>query len=320
MKVSEIKIGETYNGVKVLEDLGCYRPNTSARFYRCLCPICGKEFELKAYNISKTGRCMACYTQNLLGKRFGKLTVIERAESRKSHSYWLCKCECGSYVKVEGGNLQSGGVKSCGCLLHHNPKRIESVKKAIREKVCKKVSSDFQFKDALSKHPLFSCWQGIMQRCYNSQSKYYHCYGGRGIKVCDRWAGESGFEHFVADMGPKPTRKHSIDRIDVNGDYCPENCRWATQKEQMNNMRRNTIIIIGNEEVTATEFCERYGMKRGVIYKPISRGVDINFIILNSNKYRTGKRGYYEGHINHNRVVSDEVVALLESKLTNQNN
>ena len=159
-----------------------------------------------------------------------------------------------------------------------------------------------------------------MQRCNNPNSRHYHCYGGRGIKVCNRWSGDNGFENFVSDMGERPSKEYSIDRIDVNGDYCPENCRWATQKEQMNNMRRNTVVIMGNKELTITQFCEKYGLKRRVIYNPLRMGVDINFIILNSHKYRKGKRERYEGHLNHNRVVSDEVIALLETKQTNQNN
>jgi hypothetical protein len=156
---------------------------------------------------------------DLSGKKIGKLTVIKRIDTTKYNvPIWLCVCECGTEVTRSRGTLRNAelsGNKSCMC------------------KNCK--GAEFSGTHLMSKSSEHTSWSGIIQRCTNIKNPKYHNYGGRGITVCERW--RDSFENFYADMGPKPSPKHSIDRIDVNGNYEPSNCRWATQLIQSRNTR-----------------------------------------------------------------------------------
>lgn len=129
---------------------------------------------------------------------------------------------------------------------------------------------------------LYNCYHGIKQRCLNPSYKDFYNYGGRGIKMCDRWLGRDGFKHFVEDMGSKPTDEHetngrskwSIDRIDPNGDYCPENCRWADRLTQANNKRNNIIITINEKSHTFAEWCKITGINENTARTRYHRGWD----------------------------------------------
>ena len=122
----------------------------------------------------------------------------------------------------------------------------------------------------MTKTPEYCTWNQIKQRCFNPNNKNYLDYGGRGISVCDRW--KNSFENFLADMKLKPTPKHSIDRIDNDGDYCPENCRWSTNVEQANNKRTNRLITIENETLTMAQWEKKMGYKQGVIERRLNLG------------------------------------------------
>lgn len=122
-----------------------------------------------------------------------------------------------------------------------------------------------------TKHPLYVTWQKMKDRCYNPNSHAYSKYGGRGIKVCERW---HDFNNFVYDMGEKPTKQHTLDRIDNDGDYCPENCRWATQLEQQNNTSYNRNITIDGKTMSTSAWCRHYGIKLTTYYQRLKLGWD----------------------------------------------
>jgi hypothetical protein len=157
---------------------------------------------------------------DLTGKIFGRLTCIrfikKRDNQNTSRRFWICKCICGKEVEILISSLKSKNSQSCGCL-----------------KVDKATTH------GLSKSSEFRIWSGMFQRCFNPKNDRFKDWGGRGIKVCDRWM---KFENFLEDMGKRPSKKYSIDRINNDGDYEPSNCRWATRYEQQNN-RRNRCVL-----------------------------------------------------------------------------
>lgn len=154
---------------------------------------------------------------DLSGQKFGKLTAIERCGSQNGDAVWRCMCECGGEKIAKVGNLKVGHTRSCGCLV------AESAKERPPHK------HGYGRRNFLS--PTYTTWEAMRSRCNNPNSDWYHRYGGRGIKVCERW---NDFSSFLADMGERPKGK-TLDRINPDGNYESSNCRWSTPKEQSNN-------------------------------------------------------------------------------------
>lgn len=162
---------------------------------------------------------------DLTGQRFGKLVVINRAGTRNREALWRCRCDCGNETLSRGGGLRGGKVRSCGCT------RIEKVRKNPPRKT-----------HGGRKDRLYKVWRGIHDRCTYPSHNRYKDYGGRGITMCDEWKEYENFRTWAVENGYDPEAPRgvcTIDRIDVDGNYCPENCRWVSMEVQAQNKRRN---------------------------------------------------------------------------------
>lgn len=176
--------------------------------------------------------------KDLTGKRFGNLQVIGLSDTDTRKTYWVCQCDCGNIKTVRSDSLQSGAIKSCGCL------KKKQDKTNLKAKHSHKMSGT----------RLYEIWQGMKGRCYNVHNARYSRYGGRGISVCDEWVHDfTAFYEWAKSSGYRDDL--TIDRIDNNGNYEPENCRWATQEQQARNRTTNINITIGNATKTLTEWC-----------------------------------------------------------------
>lgn len=185
--------------------------------------------------------------KDLTGQRFGRLTVIERAENKGHHTAWLCECDCGTRIITRAQTLQRGRAKSCGCLR----------------------------RDTSTKHGqwhthLYKIYYGMKGRCYNPTDSAYHYYGGRGITICDEWLNDfMNFYHWATKNGYSDGL--SIDRIDNDKGYSPDNCRWVTQKEQVNNTRWNVYIEYKGSRKTLSAWAEETGLSFDCLYNRLIR-------------------------------------------------
>jgi hypothetical protein len=174
---------------------------------------------------------------DLVGQRFGRLVVLRRAGGTQKHPRWRCVCDCGRKTSVQRDNLTNGHTQSRGCL-----------------------GRDATAKHGASGAAEYMAWYGARDRCLNPNHPQFAGYGGRGITVHPRW---DDFTMFLADMGPKPSPKHSLDRIENNGNYEPGNCRWATQLQQANNMRSNVFLTLGDRRLTISQWESEIGLRPG---------------------------------------------------------
>lgn len=190
-----------------------------------------------------------------VGDRFGRLVVVAEAEqTSRTSKFFICRCDCGVQKHVRKDYLYTGGAVSCGC--YHR----EAASKRARTHGMAGVNRPVEY----------DAWAHMLRRCYTPQTPGYHHYGGRGIAVCDRW--RNSFENFLEDMGHRPAKGYSLDRIDVNGNYEKTNCRWATAKTQCNNKRDNVYIEFQGERLTEAQWRRRLGFPRGVIIYRIKHG------------------------------------------------
>lgn len=191
--------------------------------------------------------------KDLSGLRFGRLTVIRRVTNSTSNGRghkWECRCSCGETKVVLRRYLVTDRIRSCGCLL--NESRGHNLRT-----------------HGLSYTPEFKTWVSMIERCKNTGRTWQVYHGARGIKVCDRWL---VFENFLADMGHRPSPQHSIDRIDNDGDYTPDNCRWATPKQQSANTHRNVRFTYNGITMCLSEWERAVGLKRSSLSHRLTAG------------------------------------------------
>lgn len=198
------------------------------------------------------------------GTRFGLLTVIRRDGHLHGSSAWLCQCACGNTHRVRYTSLRRGEIVSCGC------RKKEVLNRRTH---------------GMKRTPEWKAWDSAKQRTTNPNHKSYHDYGGRGISMCDRW--RDNFEAFYADMGPRPTLKHSLDRYpDQNGDYEPGNCRWATWTEQANNKRNNRLLTVKGQTMTIPEWSRQTGLSQSCLLQRLRAGRSEDEMLLPADRQR----------------------------------
>jgi hypothetical protein len=191
---------------------------------------------------------------DLSGKKFGRVTVIKRVENKNNHVAYLCKCDCGNEFITLSQHLVSGCTKSCGCLN--------------REKASKRMAK-MSKTHGFSHTRLYEIWKNMRGRCLREYSTAYNAYGGRGIKICKEWDDFQTFHDWACANGYSD--ELTIDRIDVNGNYEPSNCRWATYEQQANNRRNNHLITYNNETHTIAEWSRITDIKYDTIERRINK-------------------------------------------------
>lgn len=210
--------------------------------------------------------------QQLIGQKFNRLTILDIwIDKVKGYYVCKCKCECGSETVTRLSPVKNGGIKSCGC---------------IRYKYRKAPIMGCKLYTGRSKHPLYNTWNNMLGRCENPNDEMYKNYGGRGISVCNQWHDFDEFIKWSDSVGGRPDGC-SIDRIDVNGNYCPENCRWATNEIQQNNKTTSQYLTYKGETKTLAEWCRKLGLSRYSVqyrFMQVWSAEDILEIPLNHRK------------------------------------
>lgn len=202
---------------------------------------------------------------DLTGQRFGMLTVIRQGESRPvgkrkvMKPYWVCQCDCGVIKEICGENLRSGASKSCGC--------------QVRKATIERCTTHGYARRGKDRSRIYNIWSNMKKRCENTSCEDYHNYGGRGIEVCDEWHDFDNFYQWAYGNGYSDDL--TIDRIDVNGNYCPSNCRWVTWKDQANNQRKTIKVTIDGITHSLKEWCEMLGVNYSTVQNRRRMGMDI---------------------------------------------
>ena len=207
------------------------------------------------------------FRNDLSGRTYGRLTVLSfHGQTQHKNALWLCRCECGNTAIVLGHELVANGTRtgtrSCGCL--------------------KMERDQSSFADLNKTHDMSGCaeykiWCGMKTRCFNRASNSYHLYGGRGITICDRWL--HSFEAFYADMGPRPSSAYAIERIDNDGPYSPDNCKWLLKAQQAANRRMNVILTHDGLSLTVAEWSRRLGVSYRQLIHRYYRGWPVDQIL-----------------------------------------
>lgn len=207
---------------------------------------------------------------DISGKKVGRLTVLKKV--REEHpSRWLCECSCGNKKDITYYVLVKDKIKSCGCLQRENAAKSASMKSRTH---------------GMKRTPTYNSWQSMKSRCYRSKDICFSRYGGRGIKVCSRW--ENSFENFYDDMGERP-EGCTLDRINFDKDYSPENCRWATVQEQQNNRSSNSLFTYKGRTQNIRAWADEFGIGYYTLQGRLFNGWPIERALLNPVRKKNAK-------------------------------
>lgn len=230
-------VGQKFGRLSIIKDAG--KNKRGSALWLCKCD-CGKELVAVGVQI-RSGNTKSCgclqqdemrkFVKDLTGEVFGRLTVMSREPNKNERVRWLCLCSCGKTKIISTHSLRSGRTKSCGCIQKEGVHRTHGLSKT---------------------HKGYKVWSNMKARCDNIKCKEYVYYGGRGISYTSKW---ETFEGFWEDMGHTWKEGLSIDRIDVNGNYCKENCRWVSQLQQANNRRNNRMITCMGRTQSLADWC-----------------------------------------------------------------
>lgn len=195
----------------------------------------------------------------MIEKKFGRWKVIKPAGLINKNYYLWCQCECGRIKKVRRQNLVPGKTISCGCYISEKAKKVFSKNK-------------YGLKHGMSRTRLYRVWQAMKGRCEYKKHRGYKNYGGRGISVCNEWKDNFvQFQKWALSHGYQDDL--TIDRIDVNGNYCPENCRWITNSEQQNNRRNNHFVVLGNKKITLAQASRELNISPNTLLYRMRKGL-----------------------------------------------
>ena len=295
------KVGEKYGKLTITEFL--HLKSNGIPVYSCTCE-CGYKrlkvgFDRLAKGITTDCGCSK-RDRDLLGQRFGRLLVVRKTEKRqKRHIVWECLCDCGNTFYCAGQRLNSNRIVSCGC----------------------KSKEKQHFACSL---PIHKCWDTMITRCTNKNSDSYNLYGARGITVCDEWIGKNpkGFSNFYDwamangysdEKLPNGRRKYTLDRIDNDKGYSPDNCRFVTEKEQQENKRNRLYICYNGENMLVTKVAEINGINKRVFSSRIASGWDIEKAIKTPIRTFSKKRKHIDGYLT--RTEALEKYGITERQL-----
>lgn len=260
MKNIEDLTGQRFGKLTVISyaDTKNYKPR-----WNCICD-CGNTTIVEGISLKRgmTKSCGCLVKEagrkriiDLTGQRFGKLVVLSMEEKTTKNTFWKCQCDCGNTTIVRSDRLKDGTTKSCGCYRqdqNHIPR-----------------------KHGMCNTRLYRIYIGMKSRCYNPHCRKFYLYGGKGIKVCDEWLGEHGYESFVKwALANGYNNSLTIDRIDSNGNYEPSNCRWADYVTQNNHTLNNHYITYKGETHTIAEWSKITGIKYYTLYSRIKKNWD----------------------------------------------
>ena len=212
-------------------------------------------------------------TVNLLGQQFGRLSIVAFHAYIHQAAHWKALCDCGTFITCSASMLRSGHTKSCGCLRREIVSKLSTARGAARILVPGKP-----------KMPEYAVWRAMVRRCHNPHDAAFKNYGARGILVCEAW--RHNYLAFLADMGERHSAAYSIERVNNDGNYCPENCIWATSKAQAQNTRHNRFITYEGVTLTIGEWARRLDTSDGTIRYRLRQGWSLEKALTTPIQYK----------------------------------